>query len=517
MPIASLSVTQHLSEALDHEEDYDCLIIVLGQGSSPPAPYADVIAEHAEIDNRVGKLPVLIRCATAPGKRIILVYTGPIHRDYDDVRRFYDAGQECIQLALSVGVRRPLLYVVSEGADERFRFATSITWLGTQQAIWHPLEAREKLGERLEPIRHIGLVGQGALPPEHLGGIEYGLRLARDLAGSEPERMTPLRFAEYCQQSLEPLAVSVNVNRDVDSLKARYPLLMGVARASLNVERHHPCVVRLEYAPEGPVQQTLLLAGKGVTYDTGGADLKVGGAMAGMSRDKGGAASVAGFVAAVAAIAPPGLRVVAELGLVRNSIGADAFVPDEIIESAAGVRVRIGNTDAEGRLVLADLLTHLKTEAQAAASPELFSVATLTGHAARAVGPYTALVENGPAREQHSAQYLQLSGDLWADPAEISRVRREDYDFVQPRTTADDVLSSNNAPSSVTARGHQYPMAFLAIASGLNKHGYQSEQPLSYTHIDIAGSGVERGDWQHGKPTAAAVLMLLGRYVLATN
>ncbi|MEI5617438.1 hypothetical protein WB403_50985, partial [Streptomyces brasiliscabiei] len=74
-----------------------------------------------------------------------------------------------------------------------------------------------------------------------------------------------------------------------------------------------------------------MFVGKGLVYDTGGADLKVGGFMAGMSRDKGGAASVAGFMKSVADFQPTGVKVVAYLAVVRNSIGSDCFVPDEII------------------------------------------------------------------------------------------------------------------------------------------------------------------------------------------
>merc|ERR1719240_831202 len=99
-----------------------------------------------------------------------------------------------------------------------------------------------------------------------------------------------------------------------------YPLLMAVARASIVVERHRPCVVRLAWQGSGLIRQTLCIAGKGVTYDTGGADLKVGGSMAGMRRDKCGAAAAAGFIVACAR-APKeltkGLHVVVELGCVR--------------------------------------------------------------------------------------------------------------------------------------------------------------------------------------------------------
>ena len=90
----------------------------------------------------------------------------------------------------------------------------------------------------------------------------------------------------------------------------------------------------------------------------------------------------------------PKLNFIAEIGAVRNSIGADAFVSDEIITSHAGVRVRIGNTDAEGRLVLADLLSHLRTQVKEPSKAHLLSIATLTGHAYRAYGPFTIAIDN---------------------------------------------------------------------------------------------------------------------------
>jgi leucyl aminopeptidase len=384
--------------------------------------------------------------------------------------------------------------------------------LGAVGGLWEPLEAREALGaDAVEPVQQIGLAALGQpLDPslaKWIEATEAGLRLARDLAGTEPERMAPPQFAAYCTAAFRGTKVKVTVQKDVKRLAKEYPLLMAVARASLGVARHKPCVVRLEYTPKGRVQRTLLFAGKGLTYDTGGADLKTGGFMAGMSRDKGGAAAVAGLVLTLARLAVPGVRVIAELGVVRNSIGSDAFVSDEIIQSHAGCRVRIGNTDAEGRLVLADLLSHLRLDAAKAEAPHLLSVATLTGHAGRAVGPYNIALDNGPARG--TAERLMAAGDLWGDPFEVSRLRREDFDFVQPKSRADDTLSCNNLPSSGTARGHQFPMAFLCLASGLAKHGNDSAIPLPFTHIDIGGSGAEGGDWQHGRPTGRPLVALL--------
>ena len=90
--------------------------------------------------------------------------------------------------------------------------------------------------------------------------------------------------------------------------------------------------------------------------------------------------------------------------------------------------------------------------------------AVTVGHAVRAMGPYSLAMDNGPARADETADRLGKVGDLWGDPVEVSRLRREDFDFVKPRSRADDVLSCNNAPSSETPRGHQFPMAFLIRA-----------------------------------------------------
>ena len=132
---------------------------------------------------------------------------------------------------------------------------------------------------------------------DYANAIANGQYVARDLCGTEPERMAPPRFADdYCESLFEGTNISVEVISDVDEIDTQYPMLSTVARASMQVERHHPRVVKLEYVPQGEIERTLLFVGKGLVYDTGGADLKVGGAMAGMSRDKGGAASVAGFM-----------------------------------------------------------------------------------------------------------------------------------------------------------------------------------------------------------------------------
>lgn len=124
--------------------------------------------------------------------------------------------------------------------------------------------------------------------------------------------------------------------------------------------------------------------------------MKAGGIMAGMSRDKCGAAALAGFMKFVELKQPEDVHVVVALCMVRNSIGEDCYVADEIITSRAGKRVRVGNTDAEGRMAMADSLAYFKERAvkENLADPHLYTVATLTGHACIAVGDYTCVMDN---------------------------------------------------------------------------------------------------------------------------
>ncbi|HCH63375.1 MAG: peptidase M17 [Deltaproteobacteria bacterium] len=493
---------------------YDAVVVVAPsvEVSLPPA-IKDLVHQAAAVDRRFGQGVSLLVTERMAGGRLIFSGTGLLDGDTDDVRSFAEAAGRGVMRARDAGARRPVILIAGVPERARYAHAHEVGALGALGALWEPLEAREALGEQaVEPIESVALVVpdgiDGATLCARVEALEAARRVARDICGTEPERMSPIQMATYCEKVFAGTCVRVDVLKVTSQLMKHYPLLMAVARASLPVRRHHPRVVRLVYQGDGPVRRSFFFAGKGLSYDTGGADVKAGGHMAGMSRDKGGAAAVAGLFLAAAHLKPPGIRMVAELGCVRNSIGAESFVTDEIIRSHSGCRVRIGNTDAEGRLVMADLLSHLRLQASKSTNPHVFSVATLTGHAGRAVGPYSIAMDNGPAMDGGMARSLEQVGDLWGDPFAVSRLRREDFLFVRPRTRADDVLSCNSAPSTQTPRGHQFPMAFLAVASGLVRHGRAGGVPIPYTHLDIGGSGVVGGDWQHGRPSGAPVVAL---------
>ncbi|XP_056157971.1 putative aminopeptidase W07G4.4, partial [Lampris incognitus] len=488
-------------------QSYETLPIELESLKAP-------LQDYSSVDNGLGEEVVVLKVPGLPGNRLVYASTGPVNRDYDDVRRFSDAAVNGVNRALKAGMQRPLLICPSHSNYEK---NTLVAALGALQALYMPIEVREA---KVKPTQYKVCVLGLWVPHEPLGqrlvdmasALESGRLVCRDIGGSDPERMAAPRVAEYVQNLFRDSLVQVEVLSDVKALEREYPCLAAVNRCANTIPRHQGRVIKLQYCGEGPIQTTLMLVGKGITYDTGGADIKAGGVMAGMHRDKCGAAAVAGFFQILAKLKPSHLKVVGSMAMVRNSVGADCYVADELVVSRAGRRVRVGNTDAEGRMVMVDLLCEMKEKAVEEVSPQLFTIATLTGHAIRAMGPnYSIIMDNGPAHSTGNATQWQKAGEVLGDMFEISSIRREDYEFHKGKSEYEDILQCNNLPSTATPRGHQTPAAFLIMASGLDKHGVDSDKPLPYSHVDIAGSS---GPFP-GVPTGAPILAMATNYILS--
>lgn len=446
-------------------------------------------------------------------KFVVWSPTGPLNRDYDDVRRYKDAADKGIKRALKAGKKKPLLVVDSTDGprSQDYQDAVLVALLGAFEAIYVPIEVREALPDKNMKIQALGLCSKEFKSDEEAEklidnacGIEHGRIITRDIGGSDPERMAAGKVEEYLRAAFNGTSIKMSVVAGHNNFVKDYPLFAAVDRCADTIHRHQGRIIYLEYTGED-VKTTHMFVGKGVTYDTGGADVKAGGHMAGMHRDKCGAATVGGIFGMLEKLRPKGVKVVGRLAMVRNSVGANSYVADEIITSAAGVRVRVGNTDAEGRMAMSDPLHHTKLQALNEVNPHLYTIATLTGHAVLAMGEaYTIVLDNGPARTEKFAQKIQEIGHKLSDPFEISTLRREDFAFVAARNEYEDVIQCNNKPSSGTCRGHQFPAAFMIKASGLDKHGLDSEKPLKYTHFDIAGSS---GPYP-GIPTAAPLIAI---------
>uniref|UniRef100_A0A3Q1J7X1 Cytosol aminopeptidase domain-containing protein n=1 Tax=Anabas testudineus TaxID=64144 RepID=A0A3Q1J7X1_ANATE len=497
-------------------QNFDGIVLVTQSYETLPSELECLKAplqDYSSVDSGLGEEVVVLKVPGLPGNRLVFASTGPVNRDYDDARRFSDAAVSGIKRALKAGMQRPLLVCP---AHKEYKNSPLVAALGALHTLYVPLEVREG---NVKPTNYkvcvLGLWApqdaQGRRLVELAEALESGRLAYRDIGGSDPERMAAPRVAEYVQELFKDSPVKVEVVSDLKVLEKEYPCLAAVNRCANAVPRHQARVIKLQYCGDGPIQKTLMLVGKGITYDTGGADIKAGGIMAGMHRDKCGAAAVAGFFQILAKLKPKHLKVVGSMSMVRNSVGSDCYVADELLVSRAGRRVRVGNTDAEGRMVMVDLLCEMKEKAVGATSPELFTIATLTGHAIRAMGPnYSIIMDNGPAHRNGNAAKWQKAGEVLGDVFEVSTIRREDYDFHKGKSEYEDILQCNNLPSSATPRGHQTPAAFLIMASGLDKHGVDADTPLPYSHVDIAGSS---GPFP-GVPTGAPIIAMATHYIL---
>lgn len=433
--------------------------------------------------------------------------------DYSDVREYFRSAKKGIERSLKAGFVKPAIVVPSA---PKFKNGELSSLLGALAGLYVPIQFREAASINVRRIEQLFVTSTqtsnlSALLETAIS-LESALFISRDIGGGDPERMAPPAVADYVVKAFTSGVIKVEVISDQDRIEKDFPLFGAVNRATRFVPRHHGRIIFLEYVPPKPSRKTLMLVGKGVTYDTGGADIKAGGIMAGMSRDKCGAAALAGFMKFVERKKPEDVHVIVALCMVRNSVGEECYVADEIIVSRAGSRVRVGNTDAEGRMAMADSLALFKERAvkENLVDPHLYTVATLTGHACLAVGDYTAVMDNKVAENAGHGLNFCKSGDLIGDPAEISPLRKEDFAFHRAKVYGEDLLQCNNLPSSRTPRGHQTPAAFLIMSSGLDKHDATSSKPIKYTHLDIAGAA---GDVPY-PPTGCPILALAQLHLL---
>ncbi|MGN6535157.1 MAG: leucyl aminopeptidase family protein [Mesorhizobium sp.] len=206
--------------------------------------------------------------------------------------------------------------------------------------------------------------------------LAAGAMLARDLVNTPTSDMGPEALEKAVRALARAHKATVAVVKDDDLLKKNFPMIHAVGRASAEAPR----LIDLTWGPKGAPKVTLV--GKGVCFDTGGLDIKPASGMLLMKKDMGGAANVLGLASMIMA---SGLKVRLRVLIpaVENSISANAFRPGDVLVSRKGLTVEIGNTDAEGRLVLADALALADEE-----TPELLiDMATLTGAARVALGP----------------------------------------------------------------------------------------------------------------------------------
>ncbi|MDE3239656.1 MAG: leucyl aminopeptidase family protein, partial [Paracoccaceae bacterium] len=208
-----------------------------------------------------------------------------------------------------------------------------------------------------------------------LEAIAAGEFLTRDLINTPASDMGPAELEQAFADLADRFGATWQATRGEDLLAANFPMIHAVGRAAASAPR----LLDMRWGTAGP---RLTLVGKGVCFDTGGLDIKPSSGMLLMKKDMGGAATVMGLAQMIMALTLP-VRLRVLVPAVENAIAGNAMRPRDILTSRKGLTVEVNNTDAEGRLVLADALTLADEE-----TPDLIvSMATLTGAARVAVGP----------------------------------------------------------------------------------------------------------------------------------
>ena len=229
--------------------------------------------------------------------------------------------------------------------------------------------------------------------------------MVRDLINTPANLLGPTELAEFAASLGQRYGAATHIVGS-DALSQAYPAVAAVGRGSARGAR--VAVLRWSGSKAGASAPLISLCGKGVCFDTGGYDIKSSNSMLRMKKDMGGAATVLGLARMVMEADLP-LRLAVRIGCVENSISGTAMRPLDVIRTRKGLTVEVGNTDAEGRLVLADLLSEACDEFPTL----LVDCATLTGAARVALGPdLPAMFCN----DDHWAETLLRNGKSQHDP-----------------------------------------------------------------------------------------------------
>ncbi len=260
--------------------------------------------------------------------------------------------------------------------------------------------------------------------------------LTRDLVNTPAADMGPDALQAAVEELAREFGADCETIRGEDLLARNFPMIHAVGRAA----EAAPRLVELKHGDKGP---KLTLVGKGVCFDTGGLDLKPASAMGLMKKDMGGAANVLGLARMILALGLE-VRLRVLIPAVENAVAGNAFRPGDILTSRKGLTVEINNTDAEGRLVLADALALADED-----EPDLvISMATLTGAARVAVGPDIApfYTDDDRAAQALSAAAAKVADPVWRMPF------HEPYEaMIEPGIADLDNAPSGGFAGSITA------------------------------------------------------------------
>ncbi|PLT30331.1 leucyl aminopeptidase [Peribacillus deserti] len=334
--------------------------------------------------------------------------------------------------------------------------------------------------KKIEELHVFTAVDEADIKAALTVGYVYGkaTNSARDLVNLPPNMLTASDLAEYARSLGEKYGFETEILDKEEMQKLGMGALLAVNQGSVEP----PKMIVLKYQGKENWTDVIGLIGKGVTYDTGGYSLKPRESMVGMKTDMGGAAAVLGAMEIIGEMRPE-QNVVAVIASTDNMVSAEAFKPDDVITSMSGKTIEVTNTDAEGRLALADAVTYAKQHG----ANYLVDVATLTGGVIIALGSEMtgAMTNNEALFEQVLEASAEAGEPMWRLP-----ITEKDKKRVRNSKLAD----LNNSPGR---EGH-------AIMGGAFVGEFAEETP--WVHLDIAGTSTAKRDSELGTSGATGVM-----------
>ena len=341
------------------------------------------LVDSGDFNGKSGEIAVLYPRDAIPAKRVLVVGLGKEKElDIEEVRK---AAAYAIKKAESLNTKKVATILHSTGAgkldvEEVAQAIAESSLLSLYK--YHGQKSKNKGEESIESLE-IAVFDEGDLPTVGAGinsgiAIASGVMATRDLVNLPPNICTPAYMAETAEKIAAESGLKVEVLEKKQMETLKMGALLGVAQGSDTPPRF---IILEHNAGKKESLDTVVLVGKGVTFDTGGYSLKTRDGMVGMKSDMAGGGAVIGAMKAIAGLDIP-LHVVGLVPAADNMVSGNAYRPQDVLTASNGVTIEIISTDAEGRLLLADALVYAARYKPSA----VVDIATLTGSCVVALG-----------------------------------------------------------------------------------------------------------------------------------
>ncbi|MBJ7449356.1 MAG: leucyl aminopeptidase [Parachlamydiales bacterium] len=478
----------------DKRKEADLLVVPYCQLKQQPKALAevaflkDVLKSSLESgDFKAKEGEVLICYGTKTDKRIALLGLGPKEKiTAETIRRAYSCLIKCC-IAKKIQMINIMHFSVEKMHEDTLSDAIAEGMLLTNYSF-NDYRTNKDLNPTL--VKHVTLVGAKASALARFNKaktIAQGVYLVRDLVNRNADEVTPQYLSAMAQKiAKDNPSIKVTTFDKKRIVKERLDLLLAVNKGS----DKDPAFIVMEYKGDSKSKDKTVLVGKGITYDTGGLNLKPTGSMETMKCDMAGAATVIGTLLTAAQ-----LKLKINLSVVvpstENSIGSKSYKPGDVQRSYSGKMIEIDNTDAEGRLVLADALAWAKDHL---APTRIIDLATLTGAMVIALGEETTgfLSNDDEMSEQLTQAGLDTFERIWRLP---------NYEEYKDQLKSDfaDMKNSGGRPGG-------------SITAGLFLQEFIADIP--WVHFDIAGTAyLSKERRYHPKNATGIGVRLLIKYL----